>query len=109
VALWTQIAEHFQSWPPQLVFEILNEPQAKMTNADISDLNRTILTVIRASNPTRVVILGPARYNAIDAMTDGVISVPAPAADAHTIANFHNYNPWPFAGQSTGTWETLRM
>jgi len=104
VALWTQIAEHFQSWPPQLVFEILNEPQSKMTNADVNDLNRTVLAVIRASNPSRTVILGPAHYNALDAMTDGVFSVPAPANDAHIIANFHNYNPWPFAGQSSGTW-----
>lgn len=104
VALWTQIAEHFQNWPPQLVFEVLNEPQGKMTNADVNDLNRTILAVIRASNPTRVVILGPARYNALDALTDGVFTVPSPGTDSHIIANFHNYNPWSFAGQSTGTW-----
>jgi len=104
VALWTQIAEHFKTWPPQLVFEILNEPQGRMTNPDVNDLNRTILAVIRASNPTRTVILGPNRYNALDALTDGVFSVPSPAIDAHIIANFHNYNPWTFAGQSNGTW-----
>jgi aryl-phospho-beta-D-glucosidase BglC (GH1 family) len=104
VALWTQIARHFQNWPPQLVFEILNEPQGKMTEADVNDLNKTILAVIRATNPTRVVILGAARYNSLDAMQDGVFTVPPPAGDAFIIASFHNYNPWSFAGQSSGTW-----
>jgi endoglucanase len=101
VALWTQIAERFKSWPPQLVFEILNEPQGAMTNADVNDLNAAVLAVIRASNPTRVVIIGGNSWNSIASLQDGVFAVPA---DPLLIATFHNYNPWSFAGQSAGTW-----
>ena len=31
LALWQQIAEHYQSYPPTLVFELLNEPHDKLT------------------------------------------------------------------------------
>ena len=103
-ALWTQIAEHFKSWPPQLVFEIINEPWGDMTNADVNDLNATILAIIRTSNPTRTVILGANSWNSMFAMQDGVFTVPSPASDPYIIANFHNYNPYSFCGYSTGTW-----
>jgi aryl-phospho-beta-D-glucosidase BglC (GH1 family) len=107
VALWTQIAEHFKSWPPQLVFEILNEPNAAMTNGDVNDLNATILGIIRVSNPDRTVILGANEWNAMSALQDGVFSVPVPASDPHIIVNFHNYNPWSFCGNAIGTWGSV--
>ena len=105
-ALWTQIAEHFKGWPPQLVFEILNEPQGKMTNADVITLNQAILKKIRPSNPTRVVIVGSNSYNSLYTLKDGSFSLPTDSAAGgpFLIANFHNYNPWTFAGQSSGSW-----
>ena len=108
LALWTQIAQAFRDWPPQLIFEVINEPQGNMTNADVNDLNRSVLAIIRATNPTRTVLLGPNRYNAWEALVDGTFQVPPPASDAHIIATFHNYNPWSFAGESKGTWGTGR-
>jgi aryl-phospho-beta-D-glucosidase BglC (GH1 family) len=104
MALWTQIAEHFKSWPPQLVFEILNEPNAAMTNDDVNDLNATILGIIRITNPERTVILGANDWNAMSALQDGRFSVPASANDPHIIVNFHNYDPWSFCGNAIGTW-----
>jgi aryl-phospho-beta-D-glucosidase BglC (GH1 family) len=104
IALWTQIAEHFKSWPPQLVFEIINEPWKDMTNEDVNDLNTAVLAVIRANNPTRTVIMGANSWNSIDAMQDGVFTVPTHSSDPHIIANFHYYKPYSFCGYSKGTW-----
>jgi len=101
VALWTQIAEHFANWPPQLVFEILNEPRTPMTNASVNDLNATILGIIRQSNPTRTVIIGGNSYNAISSIQASDFVIPS---DSHLIATFHYYNPWNFCGQAIGTW-----
>jgi endoglucanase len=106
-ALWTQIANHFKDWPPQLVFEILNEPHDGPTAAEINALNSDILAIIRGTggnNATRAVIIGAISYNSLFALTDGTFTIPSDGATPHLIANFHDYNPWPFAGQSTGTW-----
>jgi endoglucanase len=103
-ALWRQIAERFKDWPPQLVFEILNEPQGAITNREVVALNADILGIIRASggfNATRTVIVGPNSWNSMAALRDSSFSTPA---DSHIIATFHNYNPWSFAGESTGSW-----
>ena len=112
-ALWTQIAQHFAGWPPQLVFEILNEPQPPsgsstggMTNADLKVLNQDILNIIRKYDPTRVVIVGADQWNSLSSLVSGTFSLPSdPAAGGpYLIATFHNYMPWSFAGQSSGTW-----
>jgi endoglucanase len=103
-ALWRQIAEHFKDWPPQLVFEILNEPQGPITNREVVALNADILGIIRASggfNATRTVVVGANGWNSMAALRDGSFSLPA---DSHIIATFHNYNPWSFAGESSGSW-----
>lgn len=102
-ALWTQISNHFAAWPPQLVFEILNEPQDKMTAADVNDVNATILPIIRAKNPTRTVIIGAGEMNGLWALINSGFAVPN---DTHLIATFHYYTPWNFAGLSQGTWGT---
>jgi len=103
-ALWTQIANRFKDYPPQLVFEVLNEPQGNMTNAGIVAINAAILPIIRSTNPTRAVILGANSYNSITALQAGSFSLPNDGGTPHLIATFHNYNPWSFAGQSNGTW-----
>jgi endoglucanase len=112
-ALWTQIAQHFAGWPPQLVFEILNEPQPPagsstggMSNADLKVLNQDILNIIRKYDPTRVVIVGADQYNSLFSLVSGTFNLPVDSAlgGPYLIATFHNYNPWSFAGQSSGTW-----
>lgn len=103
-ALWKQIAQHFAYWPPQLVFEIINEPQGEMTDTDVNTLNNAILPIIRDSggfNATRIVIIGADNYNSMYTLQDGVFSVPS---DPYIIVNFHDYNPWTFAGESIGAW-----
>jgi endoglucanase len=115
-ALWTQIANHFKDWPPQLVFEILNEPQGNIKESEVNTLNADILNIIRTSggnNATRTVIIGAYQYNSLYALTttsaasgDTTFAIPSDGATPHLIANFHDYNPWTFAGQASGKWGT---
>ena len=53
VALWRQIAEHYREFSPQLVFELLNEPNGKLDAAHWNPLVAETLGTIRRSNPTR--------------------------------------------------------
>lgn len=106
VALWTQIADQFKDAPPQLVFEILNEPQGAMTNTDVSDLHAAVLAVIRASggsNATRTVILGANSWSSMNALQNTTDKFLLPDDD-YIIATFHSYDPWAFAGQANGSW-----
>lgn len=104
--IWRQIASEFASEPAGLVFEILNEPQGNMSNAQVNDMNTKVLAIIRsfAGNANRYVIIGADSYNAFNRLTDSSFSVPA--GDSYLIANFHYYNPWNFCGLYTGTWGT---
>jgi hypothetical protein len=102
-ALWSQIATAFKDWPSTLAFEILNEPKGAITDANVNDMNARILAIIRRTNPTRVVIIGGNSYNSMWKLTDNSLTIPN---DPYLIATFHYYNPWSFAGQSSGTWGT---
>ena len=104
-SLWSQIATRFAGKSEKLVFEILNEPQGTMNNADVNDMNIRILAVIRQTNPNRSVIIGADSYNAFNRLIDPSFNVPN---DSQLIANFHYYNPWSFCGLGTGTWGTAQ-
>ncbi|WP_439509212.1 glycoside hydrolase family 5 protein [Marinimicrobium koreense] len=97
-AIWTQIAERFSGKSHRLIFEILNEPiglSAEQTN----ELKADILPIIRAQNPTRLVIISGHNYSGVHTLSD--IDLPE---DDYLIANFHSYDPWAFAGQCTRRW-----
>ncbi|MEM6783319.1 MAG: cellulase family glycosylhydrolase [Bacteroidota bacterium] len=99
-AIWTQVAERFQDKSERLLFEVINEPFG-MTVAEVDDLNARILGIIRATNPTRIVILGGNEYSNMEQLER--MAVPD---DDYLLAYFHSYDPWPFAGQGQGTWGT---
>ena len=95
LALWKQIAEHYQEYPTALAFEVLNEPQDKLDAGKWNDLLAATLPVIRASNPTREVVVGPAHFNAIDQLQH----LKLPEDDRHLIVTFHYYSPFQFTHQ----------
>ncbi|MEL6355513.1 MAG: cellulase family glycosylhydrolase [Bacteroidota bacterium] len=99
-AIWEQVSERFQDKSERLLFEIINEPNG-MTVAEVDDLNLRILGIIRATNPTRIVIYGGNMYsNSEQLLTAGIPN------DDYIIGYFHSYDPWPFAGQGNGSWGT---
>jgi endoglucanase len=97
LAIWKQVAEHYNTEPDDVLFEVLNEPNGKLS-AVWNDVQAQALSVIRASNPRRVVIVGAGGWNSADLL--GTLKLPD---DPNLIATFHTYSPMEFTHQGT-TW-----
>lgn len=95
VELWRQIAEHYRDRPAALVFELLNEPHNKLTAPKWNAILRDALAVVRASNPTRPVVIGPVAWNSIGELP----SLELPADDRNLIVTVHYYSPFSFTHQ----------
>jgi endoglucanase len=95
LAIWQQIAEHYQAYPNALMFEPMNEPNGLLNAKHWNDLVAAVLPVIRATNPTRNLVIGPAEWNGMRALQD----LKLPADDQHIIVTFHYYNPFQFTHQ----------
>ena len=92
--LWRQIAEHYKGYPPQVLFELANEPHGEMTAQLWNIYIHYALEVIRETNPTRDVVIGPVQWNAYNWVT--TLDV---AGDSHVIVTFHYYAPFQFTHQ----------
>jgi endoglucanase len=95
LAFWRQVAPRFKEAPSSVLFEILNEPNGKMTPDVWNQCLSEALTLIRASNPTRTVIIGPAFYNSIKHLEE----LKLPEEDRHLIVTVHYYDPHDFTHQ----------
>lgn len=93
--VWRQIARHFADRPKaHLWFEIENEPHGPLTNANLLKTLMPSLAAIRASNPTRPVIIGGGDYSSITSLA--TLELPA---DRNVYPTFHDYNPFDFTHQ----------
>jgi len=95
IAIWKQIAEHYQSYSNDLLFEPMNEPNGGLNAGQWNNLIALTLPVIRANNPTRNIVIGPANWNSADNLDELIL----PAEDRHIIVTFHFYNPFQFTHQ----------
>ena len=95
MAFWRQIAERYKNAPPAVVFEILNEPNQKLTDELWNAYLKEALAIIRQSNPVRNVVIGPAFWNNIHHLAQ----LELPAADRHIIVTVHYYLPMEFTHQ----------
>jgi endoglucanase len=95
LAYWKQVAAHFKDAPDSVLFEILNEPNGKLTPELWNVWLPELLAVVRATNPTRTLIVGPGSWNGIDALDTLVL----PETDRHIIVTVHYYNPMSFTHQ----------
>jgi len=94
-AFWSQVAPHFKEAPNRVLFEILNEPHEALTdelwNAELKDM----LALIRASNPSRTIVIGPGHWNGLEDLPQ----LQLPADDPHIIVSVHYYHPMAFTHQ----------
>jgi endoglucanase len=97
LASWTAIAGHCQERPAEVLFEILNEPAPKFTHQSWSDYWHEALAIIRKSNLTRTVIIGPDPWNGFKQLD----SLHLPEEDRNLIVTFHYYDPFEFTHQGT--------
>jgi endoglucanase len=95
LAFWQQLATHCRNASDQVLFEILNEPSAKLTPTLWNEYLREALTIIRASNPTRTVIIGPGFWNSVDHLNELAL----PETDRNLIVTVHYYKPMEFTHQ----------
>ncbi len=98
LAVWSQVAEHYKDAPNLVMFEILNEPNRAM-NEVWNGLLAEALALIRKTNPTRNVVIGPAFWNNISWLP----KLELPAEDRHIIVTVHYYEPHEFTHQGA-TW-----
>jgi endoglucanase len=98
LAMWKQIAQRFQDSPEALYFELLNEPHDQLDADRWNKLAAQALAVVRQTNPTRKVVIGPADWNSVNALDSLVL----PADDPNVIGTFHYYLPFQFTHQGAG-------
>lgn len=94
-AFWSQIAPRYRNAPSNVMFEILNEPNKAMTPEIWNAEYHQALGIIRQTNPTRNVVIGPSFWNGLEHLGD----LDLPAGDQHIIVTFHYYHPMPFTHQ----------
>ncbi|MDW8034152.1 MAG: glycoside hydrolase family 5 protein [Nitrososphaerota archaeon] len=102
ISLWKQISEHYRDYPENLYFELLNEPHGALTDDIWNDLLRELVKVIRETNPTRKIIIGPTNWNSVYKLKD--LKLPK---DDNIIVTFHFYTPFEFTHQGAEWVEPL--
>jgi len=95
LAFWRQMAPHYRNAPDKAMFEILNEPNKELTPELWNQYLAEALAIIRESNPTRTVLVGPAFYNSVDHLKE----LKLPKKDHHLIVTVHYYKPMDFTHQ----------
>jgi endoglucanase len=92
--IWKQLAEHYQEYPSDVLFELLNEPNGQLDASLWNQFALDALEIIRETNPSRDVVIGPVNWNAYDRLS--TLDLPE---DEHLIVTFHYYLPFPFTHQ----------
>lgn len=118
--LWKGIATHFKDYPPQLIFEVLNEPEGNLgewsggwpspTSATALSYTRKVnevgYTAIRETgggNTTRIIMVSPngqGNQGMIDEVYPSKTVLPGGGEDAYLAIQVHTYDPWSFCGQT---------
>jgi endoglucanase len=93
LSLWQQIATHYKDAPNNVFFEIHNEPNSNIEPL-WNEYSSAALKVIRETNPTRAVIVGPNGWNSAWRLPE--LKLPD---DQNLIVTFHNYEPFTFTHQ----------
>lgn len=89
LALWKQVAERYRDAPPNVLFEVLNEPHKALDERAWNQALAAVLPVIRESNPQRTLIVGGTEWNSRKTLW----RLALPANDRNLIATFHYYEP----------------
>jgi endoglucanase len=102
-AVWLQLAQRYRNQPPSVAFELLNEPNGQLDSDTWNAMIPGLLSIVRASNPTRPVIIGPTHWYSIKDLP----KLRLPPDDRHIIVSFHYYGPFRFTHQGA-SWTDLK-
>jgi endoglucanase len=96
LALWQQIAEHYQQAPDSVYFELLNEPNAALgLGGAWNSILAEVIPLIRQTNPHRTIVLGPVNWNSMSDLS----RLELPQDERNLIITFHYYLPFQFTHQ----------
>jgi endoglucanase len=98
-AIWRQIAERYARTPDNVAFELLNEPKDAATTEVLNPIYAKLIRQIRASNPRRVIFLGPGKWNQVSELPN----LHLPGNEDNVIVTVHCYDPFYFTHQGA-TW-----
>ncbi|MBU6453152.1 MAG: cellulase family glycosylhydrolase [Cyanobacteria bacterium REEB67] len=94
LAMWRQIAERYREAPPEVAFEIYNEPSKNIDAQKWNDFFGEALKIVRRTNHDRCVVVGPVQWNSIDQLPS--LELPA---DPQLLVTVHYYQPFHFTHQ----------
>ncbi len=97
-AFWRQVAPRYANSPRAVAFELLNEPHDKLNGEAWNGLLAELLAIVRETNPTRIVVVGPTHWNSLADLP--MLKLPA---DSNLLVTFHYYEPFHFTHQGA-TW-----
>ncbi|MCB0729463.1 MAG: glycoside hydrolase family 5 protein [Ignavibacteriae bacterium] len=94
-SLWDQLSNRYAKYSENLIFELLNEPHYFLTTTKWNRFVQNVLPIIRRSNPTRAILIGPGRWNNIEGLNNLIL----PENKENIIVTFHYYKPFTFTHQ----------
>jgi endoglucanase len=100
---WTAIAGHFKSWPPELYFELLNEPHDQLSTELLNPIQADAITAIRKTNPERIIFLSPGDWGKVEELDKMIL----PDNDDRLVVTVHCYEPFIFTHQNS-SWTDLK-
>jgi endoglucanase len=95
LAIWQQVGRHYASAPPNVVFELLNEPKDAAATEVISPIYADAIRIIRQTNPNRTILVGPGKWNQVSELP----KLQLPDDDNNLIVTVHCYEPFQFTHQ----------
>lgn len=99
---WRQMAEHYKDYPDNVYFGLLNEPNNNLTPYLWNYFLMDVYEILRESNPTRTLVIGPGNWNKIYELE----TLELPQEDRNIIVEIHFYNPHAFTHQGVDGRET---
>ena len=116
--LWTRIATLFADAPPELIFEVLNEPEGAFGDniggrdpgseeaiawtRRISVVGHEAIRATGGRNATRVIMIptnGQGNQSTLEAIYPTRATLPGAGHDPYLAIQVHTYDPWSFCGQ----------
>jgi len=92
VAIWEQIAAHFQNYNETLLFECFNEPHL-MTSKQLAAMTQACVTAVRKTNPTRIIMISGLQWDNPSWILANNLTIPD---DPQLMLHIHNYDPRPY-------------
>ena len=97
MALWKQLAGHYQNYPDTLLLEIFNEPDDALTPELWNEWLKEAHAIIRKANPTKTIVIGAPN----DSWPTYLKFLELPEDDHNIIVTVHYYFPHEFTHQGT--------